>query len=159
MGQTILDVYVVEKFLGAGGAGEVFLVRRIPDNMKYAVKTIHSRKVKSTRLRQDLLREIRVSRNLGDHPHIVPSRFFRIVDGTLAVFSDYVSGGTLHSWIRAGKIRRKDQLLDIAIQTAWGIDVAHAGGIIHKDIKPANILMEPDGRARIADFGRGRRVP
>ncbi|MBN1297708.1 serine/threonine protein kinase [bacterium] len=153
VGQIILDVYVVEKYLGAGGAGEVFLVRRSLDNMRYAVKTVHSKKMNSTRLRQDLLREIRVTQSLGDHPHIVPSRFFRLIDGNLAVFSDYISGGTLHSWIRAGKIRSRDRLLDVAIQIAWGLDAAHSGGIIHKDIKPANILMERDGRARVADFG------
>jgi serine/threonine protein kinase len=153
VGQKILDTYVIEKFLGAGGAGEVFLVRRIPDDMLYAVKTIPPAKVKSAELRQDLLREMRVSRYLGEHPHIVPSRFFRIIDGSLAVFSDYVEGGTLHTWISTGKIERKARLLDIAIQMAWGLDIVHTGGILHKDIKPANILMEPDGRARIADFG------
>lgn len=153
VGQTILGVYTVEKFLGAGGAGEVFLVRRTLDNARYAVKTIHSKKVGSTQLRQDLLREIRISRDLGSHPNIVPCRFFRIVNDRLTVFSDYVDGGTLHSWIRSGKIKERKQLLDIAIQIAWGLDVAHAAGIIHKDIKPANILMERDGRARIADFG------
>ena len=153
VGDIILKVYKVEKVLGVGGSGKVFLVRRTLDGQTYAAKTIHSDKIDSTRLRQDLLREIRVSQKLGDHPHIVPSRFFRMVNGSFVVFSDYVGGGTLHHWIRSGKVNTVEKFLDIAIQTAWGLDVTHSAGIIHKDIKPANVLMEPDGRARVADFG------
>jgi len=152
-GQTILDVYVVEKFLGAGGTGEVFRVRRTLDGMRYAVKTIHSSKVRSLALRRDLLREIRVSRAMSNHPHIVPSRFFRITDGSVLVFSDYVGGGTLDEWIRRLSVDTPAKIIDTAIQIARGIQAAHGGGIIHKDIKPANVLMESDGRARVADFG------
>jgi len=153
VGQKILDVYIIEKFLGAGGAGEVFLVRRDFDDARYAVKTLLSGKTNSLQLRQDLLREIRVSQSLSEHPNIVASRFFRVIDGQFAVFSDYVSGGSLSSWIRSKKIKSRKIFFDIAIQLAWGLGAAHEGGIIHKDIKAANILMEPDGCARIADFG------
>ncbi|MBN1879178.1 serine/threonine protein kinase [bacterium] len=152
-GDLILGVYIVEKLLGAGGGGEVYLVRRSLDNMRYAAKTILSGSLESASLRRDLLREIRVSQQLGDHPHLVPTRFFRLVDGQFIVFSDYVGGGTLHRWITSGRVETTEMLLRIALETASGLAAAHKEGIIHKDIKPSNILMETDGRARVSDFG------
>lgn len=153
VGQKILGNYAVEKVIGAGGAGEVFLVRRENDGKQYAVKTIHSRKTEATQLRQDLLREIKISQNLGTHPNIVPVRFFRLIDGHLAVFSDFISGGSLARWMQTGRLKHRESVIDIAIRTAWGLSATHQAGILHKDMKPSNILMEKSGRPRLADFG------
>ncbi len=91
--------------------------------------------------------------NLGLHPHIVTCYYVRSIDSVPRVFAELVEGGSLEDWIRHTKITRIEQALDIAIQFAWGLAYAHEQGLVHRDVKPANVLLDPDGTVKVTDFG------
>ncbi|MGW4022499.1 serine/threonine-protein kinase [Streptomyces sp. NPDC005009] len=155
-GSTVLGEYVVERTLGQGGFGEVVLAvsRRTGD--RYAVKRIHrDDPVDQGRFLTEAQRWI----SLPPHPHITPCHFTRTVGTQLAVFSEYVAGGSLADRIADGRLyagtarERLHTVLRIAVEAAWGLDAAHAHGLLHLDTKPGNVLLTEDGAARITDFG------
>ncbi|MSR64890.1 MAG: serine/threonine protein kinase [Verrucomicrobiae bacterium] len=97
--------------------------------------------------------------SLGLHPHIVSCYYVRRLGGIPRVFAEFVEGGSLHDWISRGKLyeggteKALERILDIAIQFAWGLHYAHDQGLVHHDVKPANVMMTPDGTAKVTDFG------
>ncbi|MFI2506576.1 protein kinase [Streptomyces sp. NPDC018972] len=155
-GSTVLGEFVVERALGHGGFGEVVLAvsRRTGD--RYAVKRVHrDDPVEQGRFLTEAQRWI----GLPPHPHITPCHFTRTVGTQLAVFSEYVAGGSLADWIADGRLyagtarERLHTVLRIAVEAAWGLDAAHAHGLLHLDVKPGNVLLTEGGGARITDFG------
>lgn len=155
-GSTVLGEFVVERALGHGGFGEVVLAvsRRTGD--RYAVKRVHQDDpVEQGRFLTEAQRWI----GLPPHPHITPCHFTRTVGTQLAVFSEYVAGGSLADWIADGRLyagtprERLHTVLRIAVEAAWGLDAAHAHGLLHLDTKPGNVLLTESGGARITDFG------
>src|SRR5262249_54131232 len=100
--------------------------------------------------------------NLGLHPHAVSCYYVRRLGGIPRVFAEYAEGGSLADWIRSGKLyeggleRALERILDVAIQFAWGLHYAHEQGLVHQYVKPANVLMTPDGTAKVTDFGLAR---
>ncbi len=155
-GTTLLDYYVVESKLGEGGMGVVYLVRNTTTGVSYAVKRS---KLTDARARDSFLAELQTWIDLPPHPHIVTCRFFRTQDQDITIFSDYCEGGSLSAWIAGGKLRSLTQILDIAIQFAWGLHAAHLCGLVHQDVKPGNVLMISDGIAKVSDFGLSRATP
>src|SRR5204863_3896399 len=99
---------------------------------------------------------------LGLHPHTVTCYYVRRLGGIPWVFAEYVAGGSLHEWIRTrrlyagGAAEALERILDIAIQFAWGLQHAHEEGLVHRDVKPGNVLLTPEGVAKVTDFGMAR---
>ena len=153
IGTALLDCYVVESKLGEGGMGVVYLVRNTMTGVAYAVKRS---KFTDAKARDSFLAELQTWIDLPPHSHIITCRFFRTHDEDITVFSDYCEGGSLSAWIAGGKLRTLTQILDIAIQFAWGLHAAHLCGLVHQDVKPANVLMTSDGIAKVSDFGLSR---
>ncbi len=85
--------------------------------------------------------------------------YVRTLGGIPRVFAEYVEAGSLKDWIDSRKLyeggpqEALKRILDIVIQLAWGLHYAHEKGVIHQDVKPANMLMAPDGTAKVTDFG------
>ncbi len=153
-GAQLLDEYVVRKVLGKGGMGIVYLVETIiPPAQLFAVKTILASGKDVFERRKMFFRELRVWIDLPDHPNIVTCYFCRTVRNRFAIFSEFFDGGSLESWISGGKINSLEQILDIAVQSARGLFIAHKMGVVHQDVKPANVLMKNSGIAAIGDFG------
>jgi serine/threonine protein kinase len=67
-----------------------------------------------------------------------------------------VEGGSLEAWIAERRLTQLDHILNVAIQFAWGLHAAHDLRLVHQDVKPGNVLMTPDGVAKVADFGLAR---
>lgn len=151
--QILLDDFLVERVLGEGGLGKVFLVRSKTSPTSFAVKRL---RVASETARRNFLAELQTWIDLPEHPHLTACRFFRTLGDEVLIFAEYVEGGTLHEWIRDHKLTRLEEILDVAIQCAWGLHVAHECGVVHQDMKPGNVLMTPDGVARLCDFGTAR---
>ena len=153
-GKILLGEYRIEKALGHGGTGSVYLVERVTDRRQFAVKTLLHSLLDDSKKHRQLLHELRTWMDLPEHPHIVTCRFFRTIEDRLAIFSEYIDGGSLEDWIVNRRLLRVDSILDVSIQMARGIQAAHRQGVVHEDIKPANVLMTSEGMAKITEIGR-----
>ncbi len=152
----IAGTYDTIRTLGQGGMGIVALVRDRLTARQYAVKRIRNDQLDSAMPRRDFLRELLTWSETPEHPFIAQFRFFRSLKDEVLLFSEYIDAGSLHDWIAEGRIHSIEQILEIAIRAAYGIQAAHDCTIIHQDIKPKNILMSQDAVPHITDFGLAR---
>lgn len=155
-GDTILDLYEVKKVLGQGGMGNVYLIHHKSWNMDLAVKSPLPGLFTEQKAAENFIREAETWVNLNLHPNIVQCYYVRTIGGIPRIFAEYVPGGTLHHWIAQRKLTQLDQILDVAIQFAWGLHAAHEQGIVHQDVKPFNVLITSDGTPKVSDFGLAR---
>ncbi|MBB4905472.1 WD40 repeat domain-containing serine/threonine protein kinase [Actinophytocola algeriensis] len=165
IGEVVDDRYEVTGVHEQGGMGVVYRVRHLRWNIDLAVKCPRREVFGSPEGRQRFVREAETWVSLGLHPHVCQCYYVRVLGGVPRVFAEYVRGGSLHEWIENWRLYEGEapevlgRILDIAIQTAWGIDHAHGHDLMHRDIKPANVLLDPDGdtiTAKITDFGLAR---
>ncbi len=158
-GHVLLDDYLVEQRLGSGGMGDVYLARSRTTGEAYAIKRIRPHLTQDLHHRKKFLKELRNWVDLPEHPHLVACRFFRTVSDEVIIFAEYVEGGSLSAWIREGRISSVEAAIDVGIQVAWGLEAAHQQGLIHQDVKPANVLLYDDlfledfRHAKVTDFG------
>ena len=165
-GQLLLEEYVVEKQIGEGGMGRVWLVKSNSTGRQYAIK--HAL-LKNNKHRQAFFAELQTWIDLPEDPNIAPCRFFRTVGDDVLIFADFVAGGSLNNWIDSRRLYEGDQqqalerILDIAIQFAWGLHCLHQLGLVHQDVKPGNVLISNEGtssaqgmRVQVSDFGLAR---
>jgi serine/threonine protein kinase len=159
VGDVILDLYEVSAELGAGGMGKVLKVHHKGWNLDVAVKSPLPELMQKPGAVENFERECETWVSLDPHPHTVSSYYVRRLGGIPRIFAEFVAGGDLKRWIKDGKLYQGGpneslkRILDIAIQFAWGLQYAHAQGLIHQDVKPANVMMMADGTAKVTDFG------
>lgn len=165
-GQTI-DGYVFEKQLGRGGMAEVWAARETGSKESVAVKILLPEFVNNNSIRQRFEREAKLTliteaRPLLSHPHIVPILKTVHVEGRPGLIMPLYSGGSLESRIRPDSGRQNSgrgeplplrDVLQISNDVLTALNHAHERGTIHRDVKPANILLDHEGRAYLADFG------
>ena len=154
-GDVVVGRYEVLGVLGKGGMGEVLQVRHREWDVEMAVKAPLPRLLLRSGGFDDFVREAQTWVGLGAHPHVVSCYFVRQIDGLPRVFAEYVPGGSLADWLAAERPRLR-RVLDVAIQMSWGLAHAHAAGLVHQDVKPANVMMTPTGVAKLTDFGLAR---
>ena len=114
--QVILDDYLIEKELGRGGMGRVWLMKSNSTGRRFAVKQTL---LKEEKHRKAFLSELQTWIDLPKHPNIVPCRFFRTVGDEIVIFADFIEGGSLADWIAKRKLTSLEQILDVAIQFAY----------------------------------------
>jgi WD40 repeat protein/serine/threonine protein kinase len=152
-GDLIENIYEVKGLLGQGGMGKVYRVHHQSWNIDLAVKCPLPSAFHTETQKQLFISEAETWINLGLHPHIVSCYYVRMIDGIPRLFAECVEGGSLQRWIAERKLTSLEQLLDVSIQFAWGLAYAHEQGLIHRDVKPANVLMTIEGIAKVTDFG------
>ncbi|QDV24052.1 serine/threonine-protein kinase [Aureliella helgolandensis] len=145
--------YELEQLVGRGGMGLVFRGRDTELHRVVAVKLIASHLRPLGAARERFIREARACASLA-HPHIVAIHDV-ITDSALpAIVMQYVAGPTLEAWLKERGSLSWQQVLQIATQLTDALVVAHQHGLVHRDIKPGNVLLEADGsRALLTDFG------
>ena len=143
--------YSIEKQIGSGGMGEVYLAEDARLGRKVALKLLAPALVGDSEPRTRFLREARLASAL-DHPNICAVHEVGEADGRLFIAMQYVGGETLRRIIN-GRPLRLDSLLSISLQVADALADAHEAGIIHRDVKPGNIIVTPKGQAKVLDFG------
>jgi WD40 repeat protein/serine/threonine protein kinase len=155
-GDVLLDLYEVLGLLGEGGMGRVYKVRHRGWDLDLAAKVPRPAVLDLAEGSDLFEREAETWVNLGLHPHTVTCFYVRRLSGLPVVFAEFVDGGSLHDRIRARRLDHVDEMLDIAIQFAWGLHYAHEQGLVHLDVKPANLMITTDGVAKVTDFGLAR---
>ncbi len=143
--------YSIQKQLGSGGMGEVYLAQDVRLGRNVALKLLDPGFTEDSETRTRFLREARLASSL-DHPNICTIHEVGEAGGRLFIAMQHVEGETLRKVI-AGRPLNLDSLLSISLQVADALAAAHAQGIIHRDIKPGNIIITPHGQAKVLDFG------
>lgn len=143
--------------LGAGGMGEVYLAEDLMLNRKVAIKMLPARSLGNEQARRRLFREAQAAATL-DHPNICPIHEIGEEGDCAFIVMQYVEGETLSVSIRNNPLPAS-AIIDVGIQAATALAEAHAHGIIHRDIKPQNIIVTPRGVVKVLDFGLAKIVP
>jgi WD40 repeat protein/serine/threonine protein kinase len=154
-GQAIGPYRVVEQ-LGAGAMAEVYKAYQPRLDRYIALKFIKPELAAQADFRPRFEREAKLMARLN-HPHIVHVYDFGEAGHHYYLAMEYVAGGTLKDWFtragQEGQLMALEQVATILRQVGTALDYAHQQGIIHRDIKSGNIMLTPDGRALLADFG------
>ena len=147
-----LSHYTILEELGRGGMGIVYKARDERLDRIVALKVLARELTDDPKSRERFMKEARLASSLRDPRICTIHEIDETEDGQLFISMDYYEGETLQQKIYKG-IDSLDILLDYAIQIAEGVSVAHMKGIIHRDIKPGNVIITPKGEVRILDFG------
>ena len=156
--QQVLDNrYELQELIGGGGMADVYLARDQLLDRSVAVKVLHQQFQSDTEFIDKFRREAQAAARLS-HPNIVNIYDVGVAGTTHYIVMEYVPGKTLKERIRQEGRLSVPEALHIAENIAGALSQAHASGLVHCDIKPHNILMMPDGSAKVADFGIARAV-
>ena len=147
--------YAIERQIGQGGMATVYLARDLRHNRKVALKVLRP-ELAAVIGADRFLHEIRVTASL-QHPHILPLHDSGEVDTFLYYVMPYVEGESLRDRLRSERQLPIDETVRIAGEVAAALSYAHGRGVIHRDVKPENILLA-SGAAVVADFGIARAV-
>ena len=160
-GDPVLDTYKVLDDAIHGGMGSVWRVHHESWNVDLAMKRPQPRFFAEAGdgRKEEFIRECENWINLGLHPNIVSCYYVRDIGDVPTIFSEWMDNGSLKDRIRDGSLyegteeKVQERILDIAIQTARGLQYSHDNNLIHQDVKPGNILLTKDWDAKVADFG------
>jgi formylglycine-generating enzyme required for sulfatase activity/serine/threonine protein kinase len=162
LGDTILDKYRIEELIGRGACGDVYRTTHLALNDPRALKVLRKDApgMGSTEFSDYQARfrlEAQLGAKLGDHPNIVRVHDFEQDDDTLILVMEYIPGGSLTDKLdqvdEPDKQIPIDEAVKIAIDVAHGLSAIHALDVVHRDLKPNNILFDRQGRAKVADLG------
>ncbi len=147
--------YRVLELLGSGGMANVYRARDANLEREVAVKVLRDPLADDVRFQEHFLREARAAANLS-HPNIVTIFDFGQEQAALYIVMEYIRGTDLKTYIRRRGRLGVEEGLQLMIKICQGVGYAHRAGIVHCDLKPQNILITPDGSAKITDFGIAR---
>ena len=142
--------------VGEGGMGRVFLARDTALDRLVAIKLISDDRFADAKARGRFLREAKAMATV-EHPHVVRVYEFGEKDGRDFIVTEYVEGESLANRIRREGALPVTETLGIILQTVEGLEAAWGKGVVHRDVKPANILLDEAGWVRVADFGIAER--
>ena len=150
-GALLADRFTIEKMVGAGGMGAVYVARDQTLGRDVAIK-LHHTPGGAFRLRREAMAMARLA-----HPNVVTVFEVGELGRFPFVVMEYVPGTTLRAWL-AAEPRSVEDILDMLCAAGEGLAAAHDAGLIHRDVKPENVLVGSDGRARVGDFGLAREL-
>lgn len=148
---TRLGHYEIRSQIGKGGMGDVYLAQDTKLDRRVALKILPPEFAEDRDRMSRFVREARAASALN-HPNIITIYEIGEAEGTHFIATEYIEGETLQTRLKRESLSLKSTL-EIAIQVASALDAAHRAGIIHRDIKPDNVMVREDGIVKVLDFG------
>ncbi len=145
--------YELHRKLARGGMAEVFLARDQLLDRPVAIKVLVPEFATNPEFVERFRREAQAAANLSHHPNIVAIYDWGEEQGTYFIVMEYVEGRSLADILTSDGRFHPDRASEIAGDVLSALDVAHAAGLVHRDIKPGNIIVSPTGQVKVADFG------
>ncbi len=155
MPSLLNDRYQLQDTLGTGGMAVVYKARDLMLERNVAVKVLREDFSKDPAFRERFRQEARAAANLS-HPNIVTVHDFGLDQGHLFIVMEYMPGRDLKTLIKQKERFSVSEALELMIQACGGIGYAHRAGLVHCDVKPHNMLVTPEGRLKVTDFGIAR---
>jgi len=155
-GSTIAG-YEVESVVGAGGIGILYRARQVRLDRPVALKLVESDTAQDPVIRERLRREARTVAAL-DHPNVVPLYEAGEEDGTVYIATRWVEGTELGTLIQRDGPLEPVRAARLAAQIASALEVAHEQGLVHRDVKPSNVILTPEDHVYLTDFGLAKRA-
>jgi serine/threonine-protein kinase len=157
VGEVIVDRYELEELVGTGGMSSVFKARDRLLERSVALKILHEQYSEDTEYVERFRREARAVAQLA-HPNIVTVIDRGEQHGRQFIVFEYVEGENLKQFVRREGPLAVREAIELAIQVARALGFAHGRGIVHRDVKPQNVILGEDGRAKVTDFGIARSI-
>jgi len=154
-----LGGYRIEQQIGSGGMGIVYRVTNVALGRVYALKVLAPELAEDEQFRRRFQREMRIAASI-DHPNVVGIHYAGEQDGFLFLAMDYVDGEDLRQLLLRDGAMEPSRAVGILTQVGFALDAAHAKGLVHRDIKPGNMLLtvrDGEERAYLTDFGLAKR--
>src|SRR3954447_1132363 len=142
----------IEGLVGHGGMGVVYRARDLDLDRSVALKVIAHDRLEDPIVRERFLREAKAAASI-DHPNVIPLHYTGQADGVYYLVMRFVEGDDLRTLVRREGALAPDRAADIASQAGDGLDAIHAAGYVHRDVKPANLLLARSGHVYVTDFG------
>ncbi len=156
---SVIGGYRIDELISRGGMGVVYRVTNVALNRIYALKVLVPALADDEQYRERFKREMRIAASLR-HPHVVAIHYAGEDNGVLFFVMDFVFGTDLRQVLRTGGALEPERAVDLLGQVTSALDAAHARGLVHRDVKPANILItvvDGEERAYLTDFGVAKR--
>jgi serine/threonine-protein kinase len=157
---SVVGGFRVESLLGRGAMGTVYLAEETGTGQRVALKVLAPELARDERFRRRFLRETELAATLR-HPHVVRTVRSGEENGDLYLAMDYIGGPDLRELLRREGRLEPERTVSLVQQVAAALDVAHSAGLVHRDVKPGNILVAPEAdgdHAYVCDFGLARHV-
>src|SRR3954452_16783093 len=154
---TIVAGYRIESLVGRGGMGVVYRAFQLWLERIVALKVIAPELLGDEDIRKRFLAEARAAASV-DHPNVIPVHEAGSEDGLAYIAMRYVAGSDLRSLVRAGGALDPVEAAGFVAQAAAALDAIHRAGFVHRDVKPANLLVDPGGHVYLTDFGLAKQI-
>jgi serine/threonine-protein kinase len=156
IGRVLAGRYRVESALGTGASAHVYAAWDVTLHRRVAIKVLHPALAEDGSFLRRFRAEAQASASLA-HPHVLAVfDWGQDENGGPFVVLEHLGGGSLRDFLDAGRRLTVPQAVSVGQQAAEGLAYAHGRGFIHRDVKPANLVFDEDGRLRVADFGLAR---
>ncbi len=149
--------YRIESIVGRGGMGIVYLAIQQRLGRRVALKVLAPELAEDDEFRERFMRESEVAASL-EHPNVLPVYDAGEASGVLYLAMRYVDGQDLHAFLLQEVTLSPQRTVEVMSQVAGALDAAHRAGLVHRDVKPANILLAGDGHVYLSDFGIAKRI-
>ncbi|PXX66360.1 serine/threonine-protein kinase [Nocardia tenerifensis] len=157
MGETWFGHYRLDRLLGSGGTGQVWLAQDSIADRAVALKVLSATVAADPKYRQRFTREARLAAQVRG-PHLAAIHEFGEIDDRLYLAMEYIEGTDLATVLRLEGPMSPARAVRVVMQVATALDAAHWAGLVHRDVKPANIMVDPNGHVHLIDFGTAYRI-